>query len=162
MARPPNLVKMSWEEVKDVVTRGDLAVLGRSKEQQEEYDTFYNKTKAEWRSIADFLLATKFDYEVFEDIQLEKKYVSRTDIVLQERLKFAPNDFPYYFEDGIDHFILWKLGGVITEEEAINAAVRLRNENSKYKDHVIYINPPHLKSIPEIEHAHVLLYQPFT
>ena len=153
---------MTWEEVKDVVGRGDLAVLGRSQQQQQEYDAFYNKTKSEWLSIADFLLASKFNYQVFEaDIEgSKKKQVHRTNVTIeQEKLVLAPNDFPYYFEDGIQHFILWKLGGEITEQEAVDAAMRLRTKNPSYVDHVIYINPPHLKSIPEIEHAHVLLYQ---
>jgi len=155
---------MSWEEVKDVVSRGDLVVLGRSKKQQEEYDTFYNKLKTEWLSVADFLLATKFDYPVFESLDINglmKKQVHRTttnvETQQEKRLVCALNDFPYYFDDGIQHFILWKLGGIITEQEAIDAAMKLRTENPNYIDHVIYINPPHLKSIPEIEHAHILL-----
>lgn len=159
MTRPPNEIKMTWEEVKDVIIRGDLAILGRSQQQQEEYDAFYNQTKSNWLTIADFLLATKFEYEVLEDITSKKKSVNRTNIISQERLKLAPNDFPYYFEDGIHHFILWKLGGIITEHEAVDAAMKLRTHNSKYIDHIIYINPPHLKSIPEIEHAHVLVYE---
>lgn len=56
----------------------------------------------------------------------------------------------------VDHYILWKLNGFVTIqdiEEAIDELKRTHQMlNSTY-----YINPPHLKSIPEIEHAHIII-----
>jgi len=56
----------------------------------------------------------------------------------------------------VDHYILWKLNGLITIQDIEEAIETLKNTchvlNSTY-----YINPPHLKSIPEIEHAHIII-----
>ena len=164
MARPPNEVKMTWEEVKHIITQGDLHLLGRSKDQQEVYDTFYNQTKSEWISIADFLLFSKFNYPIIIDEVTGKKSVKRDGSMIseEEKTRLAPNDFPYYFEEGIEHYIYWKLGSnemnILTETEVEEAAIQLKSKNPSFIDHAIYINPPHLKSIPEIEHAHILFY----
>jgi len=94
------------------------------------------------------------------------------------------NDFPYYFEDGIEHWCLWKLGctddanyddndggpedqGEVTEKDiewaqrqlvldgnsSLNSAVRNRGV---IVDTLYWVNPPHLKSVPGIDHAHIL------
>lgn len=57
---------------------------------------------------------------------------------------------------GIKHFIYWKLGGDITKEEIIEVAAKFAQENSA-TDYCYYFNPPHLKSIPDLEHGHILL-----
>mmetsp|Transcript_27147 Transcript_27147/g.32087 ORF Transcript_27147/g.32087 Transcript_27147/m.32087 type:complete len:337 (+) Transcript_27147:45-1055(+) len=89
-----------------------------------------------------------------------------------------PNDFPYYVEDGIEHWCLWKLKGQVTQEdiqmakedliemmsvgEDNSSAVRCTdNANSPEKvdafvDMLHWVNPPHLKSVPDIDHAHFL------
>jgi hypothetical protein len=80
-----------------------------------------------------------------------------------------PNDFPYYVEDNVVHYILWKYNNStsnsnnnniptsITEKE-IEAAQRILETNPTINATEIlhWINPPHLKSIPEIDHVHFL------
>jgi len=86
-----------------------------------------------------------------------------------------PNDFPYYIEDGIEHWCLWKLKGRVTNDdiqmakddlkqmmvEANSSAQFTTNMSSlenvdAFVDMLHWINPPHLKSIPDIDHAHIL------
>lgn len=57
---------------------------------------------------------------------------------------------------GVHHYVIWKLGGFVTNEDISDSLEKLRS-NIQFSDYVFYINPPHLKSIPDIEHAHVIL-----
>ena len=77
-----------------------------------------------------------------------------------------PNDFPYYVEDNVVHYVLWKYNNStsnnniptsITEKE-IEDAKRILEINPAINATEIlhWINPPHLKSIPEIDHVHFL------
>lgn len=107
------------------------------------------------------------------------------------------NDFPYYFSPGIDHWVLWKLGGHLTNNEISRAKLDIlqshRDEGSgcKHRNHngsgniynlsrkinsdeffensngiaddtsifLHWINPPHLKSLPGIDHVHILFHR---
>jgi Protein of unknown function (DUF3605) len=66
------------------------------------------------------------------------------------------NDFPYYMMDDIDHYVLWKIGGVPCNKDDIQEAQhQLRQQG--YEERILHwTNPPHLKSIPEIDHVHIL------
>ena len=96
-------------------------------------------------------------------------------------LNLCINDFPYYYSSGIQHWILWKLGGVVTSDEVADANREiLRRGISKHDatqqhgrlkgkedfeeiitDHDVFlhwVNPPHLKSLPGIDHVHILFH----
>jgi Protein of unknown function (DUF3605) len=66
------------------------------------------------------------------------------------------NDFPYYMTNDIDHYVLWKIGGVACSKDDIEEAKhQLRQQG--YEERILHwTNPPHLKSIPEIDHVHIL------
>ena len=161
MSRDPNTIKLTWTELKVIINRGDLHVLGRSVIQQLEYDSFCEAIKAEWVSIADYLLHSKFNIPYTSETSSSKKLVDRSSYNKSEVItKLLPNDFPYYFDECIDHFIYWKLGGSLSCIEVEEIARNVMSDvNSKYIDYQVYINPAHLKSIPEIEHAHILFYE---
>lgn len=68
----------------------------------------------------------------------------------------AKNDFPYYMEDGIEHWCLWKLGGNDVNDADINWAKEELNKNGNITEMMHWINPVHLKSLPDIDHAHIV------
>jgi hypothetical protein len=61
---------------------------------------------------------------------------------------------------GVKHWICWKLGGPLTLEELNEEAQQ--HVRSLYDqvstEFAIYLNPEHLKSLPEIEHGHILTF----
>ena len=65
------------------------------------------------------------------------------------------NDFPYYMEDGIEHWILWKLGDSCDDRDIDEAKKELRKKN-KFMEFLHWVNPPHLKSLPAVDHIHIL------
>ncbi len=74
------------------------------------------------------------------------------------------NDFPYYFEEGIEHWVVWKLGGNISANEIENGKVEILREAGYSNKDLIndtsvflhWLNPPELKSLPDVDHVHIL------
>ncbi|GFH56130.1 hypothetical protein CTEN210_12605 [Chaetoceros tenuissimus] len=86
-----------------------------------------------------------------QQVKSEKRYETR----------LHRNEFPYYICDGIEHWCLWKLGGVVTEKEVDIAIEELKlrmkkDGNGQLEDVLSWTNPPHLQSVPDIDHAHIL------
>ncbi len=76
-----------------------------------------------------------------------------------ESLMLVLNDHPYFFEDDMEHFVLWKLAADAVSEEEIETAVS-HLESNGHKSLLrwtFFQNPPSLMSIPEISHAHILV-----
>ena len=67
------------------------------------------------------------------------------------------NDFPYFFEDNVEHYCLWKLKDELSDCEILNAIKQLQKNKKFGKNYAYYINPPNLKSILEVHHAHILI-----
>jgi hypothetical protein len=109
-------------------------------------------------------------------------YISNVDNIDNEcdtKLRLCINDFPYYYLPGIQHWILWKLGGELpTSKEIANAKKDILKESTSHLLHdptqgllqgnaleriinddevfLHWINPPHLRSLPGIDHVHIL------
>jgi len=73
------------------------------------------------------------------------------------KLILIPNDFPYYVEENIVHYVLWKTKIPITEKEIHDARIILETNISINALEIIHwVNPPNLKSVPDIDHVHFL------
>ncbi len=149
---------MSFQEIKDIIANDKLDVLGRSVEQQEQYDKFCIQVlRKEWCSTADYILHTKFGVPTATCEDHKKAAIKPFPEEYQtERLVLLENDFPYYFESNVLHYILWKLNGITSTSEISDAIDTLKSKYS-IEDATFFINPPHLKSIPEIDHAHIVI-----
>jgi len=96
---------------------------------------------------------------------LETKYKAAHPVekLIKPLRVLAENDFPYYLEDNIYHLILWKLHGPITTDDIIWAKEK---ETPKIMKEIVpnknvintlhWINPQHLKSLPDIDHVHIV------
>jgi hypothetical protein len=89
---------------------------------------------------------------------LWESYPPPSKTIKQSQRSLAMNDFPYYMEDGIEHWCLWKLGGGDVDEVDIKWAKKELNLRSQgdILEMLHWINPVHLKSLPEIDHAHII------
>lgn len=160
-------VPCSWGELVDIVlNQKDIAKLSRSEEQQYSYELYKQKLLVEWNTMADYVLFTKFP-NVFTKVKDSSNDSSQprrwkvdppVESITTTHMALVKNDFPYYMEDDIEHWVLWKLGGdSISDLDFENAKEDLcRNHNMHGKDIIHWVNPIDLKSIPNIEHAHFL------
>jgi hypothetical protein len=157
---------ISWSELVDIVEKeNNLAKLSRNVQQQKEYMIYRRELLKEWNSVYDHILVSKFDFER-QLIETDRPDNDRNDRVwaaypplddVREIKKvLKPNDFPYYFSDGMEHWCLWKLCEDVTDNDIEEAKKDLQ---STYGDIVTYVswrNPPHLKSLPDIDHIHIV------
>lgn len=80
----------------------------------------------------------------------------------ERRLIWRPNDFPYYYEPGIEHHLLWCTEPLEMEEIERLARERFApggagNATAKKRQHLIFVNPAPLQSVLAVWHAHVLV-----
>ena len=150
---------LRWPDVVEIIRLGQLQLLGRSDVQQEEYDRFRSQTKQNWLTMSDFILVNKFGLNFLSDEVTGKRIADRTELCSYgDRISVRPNDYPYNFEPGIKHFIVWKIGSQLTDDEIDIATKDISESLANVVDSAMYVNPPHLKSIPDVDHAHVLFY----
>ena len=186
----PNLfatTKKSWDELKEMIETEKFDNLRRSIKQQKFYQNYRNKVKRSWRSMYDFILHHKFNYDVItvypeksvlEDVPFAEYEECEGDISLLPSVQIPPpgsqwasrpasdkkrikekvmalNDFPYYLNDEIEHWVLWKIGSNITQED-IDCKMKELHDGGKYSDVLYWMNPVHLKSLPDIDHVHIV------
>jgi hypothetical protein len=80
----------------------------------------------------------------------------------RRRLIWRLNDFPYYYEDGIEHHLMWCTEPLEVEEIERLARERFApggagNATGKKRQHLIFVNPAPLQSVLAVWHAHVLV-----
>ena len=209
LSNPPHGFRIhpfSWSELQQIcdAKTGDLSLLCRSVPEQYKYTVYRQELESKWQSLTDHILCSKFQLESRIDTAtgLRHAHPSLRQLLQpppspqdpddshpadqhwtnKPRLAVLPNDFPYFVEDGIAHWVLWKLqpmdddnkdpngSGVdsscsssITEDDITHAKDVIRETSLAANDPLFYnceflhwINPPELKSIPEIDHVHIL------
>ncbi len=159
MGRPikDNSVPMDdWGFLKRIVKRPEeIFLLGREPEDQRKYVEILSETKKKWRSASDLLKVDKFG---FAKIEISGLFASGDPPQDLKTLQIHRNDYPYNFGPSIDHYCLWKFGGPIKAKEIESAMNDLKSEG-RYGKCIYWINPPHLKSIPDVDHAHILAHK---
>lgn len=154
--------KMNWPELFDIIEKEkDLAKLSRHETQQREYEIFRYYLKRQYQSVVDFILCSKFGHDRIrndedddESVGLWKAHPPLSKVSNVKKV-LVPNDFPYYTDDDIVHYVLWKTKLDITKEDIEDAQKELRTR-LQLKEILHWVNPPHLKSLPEIDHVHFL------
>ncbi len=206
--------KYNWEDLKDIITNKKFPIL-RHVDQETTYRLYSQKLKQEWKSIYDFVLHCKFNFDkrlvpldidddcktdekkCAADVEVENNDYDDTSTIFDiekneevlvkdgeipttlplissppkgyvweafespsgakgSRRILAMNDFPYYMEDGIEHWCLWKLGGEDVTENDISWAKEELASRGDIIEMMHWINPVYLKSLPDIDHVHIV------
>ena len=152
----------TWDQLQQIVQHGDPTMHSRSMEVQEQYVLHSREIKQEWQSMNDYILYSKFGFDKVYDSSVGsyaahpslEKVISDSQVETQLLL----NEYPYYVDTNIEHWCLWKLGGKVSQEEIDFAVEELKNDATatSVQDVLTWVNPPHLQSIPDIDHAHLL------
>lgn len=160
--RPFPTQRLPWTElVQLILVEKDFGRLRRCREDEQVYGEYMtNQVRPHYKSVMDFILITKLDVPIQTDAVSGKKCAAPLAQVIKDgevRKRLVRNDFPYFFATEVEHWILWKLGGGdISPQEIILAKEELREKLGDVVDTLHWVNPPALKSIPEIDHVHIL------
>jgi hypothetical protein len=143
--------RFQWDELRDIIeVEKDLAKLSRSETQQREYEGF----RYQYNSVIDCILISKLGFEKVQINGLWQALPQLKDFG-EVRKALVPNDFPYYMAYGIVHYVFWKTNENVTEKDIEEAQEDLKTMMD-VEDMLYWVNPPHLKSLPEIDHVHFL------
>lgn len=150
---------LDWPELVQIINvEHNLDKLARTEEQQRAYMSYMRKLKQEWKSVMDFVVCSKFDLERRKDNVSGLWYAHPpVNQVSGIHSRLVKNDFPYYFQDNIEHWVLWKLGEDCSSLDIEQAKQTLEKQMGDVMDTLHWINPPRLKSLPEVDHAHILV-----
>lgn len=155
----------TWPDLVEIIEEPNLAKLSRSKEQQKDYIRYTRNMLKEWKTVYDHVLVSKFQLSKrlvpnpIEDGRNETLWEAYPPLSELSEVKkvLCLNDFPYFTDDGIEHWCLWKLCQDIEDEEVEDAKQELRQIHGHDVEFLCWRNPPHLKSLPEIDHYHILM-----
>ena len=165
--------KASWNELVQIIQiEYDIPKLSRSRIQQHDYEVFRYHMKEQYSSSLDYILISKFGFDAVVPVpvvsshkevdknpnKINNKWLAKPFLenVDSSKILLIENDFPYYVEDNIVHYVLWKIKEPLTQQEILDAREELQTEKIKALDILQWVNPPNLKSIPEIDHVHFL------
>jgi hypothetical protein len=153
-----------WDELKQIIGEGRLSELCRSVEVDKAYQQHRLQVLAEYKSLPDFILYSKFQQARQWNPDIHKWYVPAPKPSFHDpphaKVVLVPNDFPYFVAEGIEHWVLWKRGGdgTIHPGEINQATLSTFSSACNISNRILYWeNPPHLKSLPEIDHVHILV-----
>jgi hypothetical protein len=150
---------LTWDQLKTIIeVEQGVAKLARSSSQQWNYELFRHCLKHEYATMLDYILVTKFDFArrrgEGDDDRLWRAFPQLEDYS-KVTTRLVKNDFPYFMSDGIVHFVLWKTNDSIHPQDIEDGkATLVRSMN--VVDTLHWINPPHLQSLPAIDHVHIL------
>lgn len=156
-----------WEQIKEIIESGELARLKRSRQMTDKYHEHKKRTAG--LDMNQYVLQ-KLGWSLDEP-QLEnaaaKAFSSSTLYAVRA------NDFPYNFEPGVVHLVLWSKVAlpVHSPDKAVRTAARARMNAFLQAQPLLrpllssghvawFVNYPELQSVARIFHAHVLLFFP--
>ncbi|KAJ1914582.1 hypothetical protein H4219_004719 [Mycoemilia scoparia] len=154
-----------WEQAKQLIDANNIEPLGRSYETQDLYEIHMKKVKAQYGSVANFLISHVLKDFVASSTKSQKQQQQqaptnsdKSDMITMSDIRFLPNDFPYAFEDGVEHWVMWsrkRLEPGFNPPPIVENAVKTRfGSNIEWR---YFVNPPSLQSVKELYHAHIFI-----
>src|SRR5438067_1683453 len=94
--------------------------------------------------------------QAYKDYQQAKDFSKLNKLLQSKQTVLVLNDFPYYVDNHIDHYVLW-LASANSSQSLIEYYIRTQAhaKNIKYKEFLFFRNPIYLQSVPQIPHYQV-------
>ncbi|KAJ1840588.1 hypothetical protein LPJ57_010539 [Coemansia sp. RSA 486] len=138
----------TWDEVKLVVAAERLDLLGRTVDKELAYREDMKKVREEYGSVLNYVRKVKLAAFIRD--------TNSGHLVI-------PNDYPYALPENTLHYIVWSKEA-LTEGTVPDPDIQCLFEQRLDKDigpesyeWIWFVNPPHLQSIPEVNHGHLIV-----
>ncbi|KAJ2160434.1 hypothetical protein GGF46_002260 [Coemansia sp. RSA 552] len=140
--------QFTWKEVKQLIAANRLELLGRTTPEELAYREEMELVREKHGSVVNYIVSVKLAGFIAD---------------ATEEYLLIPNDYPYALPEDTLHYIVWSktdlspgtvpdppVEGIFTEA--------LDNQIGKGKyEWVWFVNPPHLQSIPDVVHGHLIV-----
>ncbi|PRP81017.1 hypothetical protein PROFUN_11169 [Planoprotostelium fungivorum] len=97
----------SWEELLEIVKKGELNRLRRTDEATRYYLQFVENIKSKYGSIERFVLDVKLEWNIPVDSMDITPSSQFSSIGHPSQSKMMKNDFPYALPHDVEHWVLW-------------------------------------------------------
>ncbi|KAJ1796427.1 hypothetical protein LPJ59_003757 [Coemansia sp. RSA 2399] len=148
-----------WKRFKELVDAGNLEPLGRSYSLQDTYEEYNAAIRLKHGSVANYL--TRHVLADFIAETMVPGFDSQAPLAASTDFMFRANDFPYYFSDNVEHWVLWCKKqlhpGFEAPAAAAQAIVDRFGSNVEWR---YFVNPVKMQSVPQLSHAHVFVKRP--
>ncbi|KAK9370126.1 hypothetical protein V1509DRAFT_402181 [Lipomyces kononenkoae] len=164
--------RFSWQRLKDIMRENRLELLTRVPSDLRNYLIWKTQIIKQHGSVANFVLFERLNWG--PDPALAQP-ISKELFEVRDDYKILMNDFPYGFEDGIIHLVIWTKNPIPKAETGSPTAdiipeVRqkimtfvdtVRDSLAMKSDDILWFkNWAALQSVREIDHFHILLNKP--
>lgn len=144
---------LEWHDLIHWLENGQKTILWRDAACAERYVQHQQLVARDYRSINDFIRIHYLKWNNGVDETTRKRIAVPSASAIQEPL-LTPNDFPYYLTRGIEHWLIWCDPIPKMPEQIIERIIR---ENFPYEkfNSLSFVNPPRLRSVSDVFHAHI-------
>lgn len=141
----------TWQQVQHICEQKQYHLLVRNPSSEDSYNARLQYIDQNFVSIKDFVL-----HAIFEHQEMERNSQGKIQIVepVQPGVRLRLNDFPYFFEKNIDHFVLWSFPNALTQQQAHDYLEQKFGDMSKV---LYFCNPAHLQSVKAVPHYQVMV-----
>ncbi|KAK9432685.1 hypothetical protein V1505DRAFT_220931 [Lipomyces doorenjongii] len=167
-----SFVRFSWEYLKEIIRENKLEFLCRMPSDLRKYLIWKTKIVKDYGSVANFVLLERLKWGPGEALA---KPICTELFEVRDDYRILMNDFPYGFEDGIIHVVVWTknpIPKVQTGSLTADIIPEVRQKIQTFVDTICdrlgmdsddilwFKNWAALQSVSEIDHFHVLLNKP--
>ncbi|EFR03470.1 hypothetical protein MGYG_06468 [Nannizzia gypsea CBS 118893] len=120
----------TWQEIKDVIAKGDMSVLNRAPSDLRNYILWVRETKSKNDSVIEFLLRERLLWQKKGQVEriegsnntqtstgLGFEYQNETPFAHPADYKILRNDWPYGLDHNIVHLVVWLKTRIPVEED---------------------------------------------
>eukprot|EP01083_Nonionella_stella_P316167 1144995_1 len=152
-----------WEEACTIVKNQDMEKFGREEKWLRKYVQDRTKSKKP-KTDKETNVLPKRGFNSIRDKILIREFMCKSEInpendklkaIVDEttpRLQWTVNLYPYFFQEGIEHHLVWYLDEKV-DKTVLEAYIK---KNLGDRQYIYWENPLHLKSIPDLDHYQVL------
>ena len=144
---------LQWTDLIAWINNGQKTLLWRDEQCAQRYIEHQKLVAKDYRSINDFIRIHYLKWNVHFDQSIEKRIAIPGIQSIKEPI-LTPNDFPYYLVNNIQHWLIW-CDPKPAEPETIIEQIQNKEFPSEEFDRLSFVNPPRLRSVSDVFHAHI-------
>lgn len=144
---------IEWNDLTQWLQTGQQTPLWRDEQCAQRYIEHQKSISRDYRSINDYIRIKYLQWNTDHDPTSQKRIATPSSTAIREPL-LTLNNFPYYLVQGIEHWLIWCDPEPKEPEKTVEDVMNKEFPLQKF-ERISFINPPRLRSISAVFHAHV-------